>query len=69
MIAVPDGKGKDIEFSSPYMVAVAEGINLNKYVADLNVTIPLSSYKKTEIDINNADLVAYRNAYDINFML
>ena len=68
MIAVPDGKGKDIEFNSPYMVAVAEaeaeGINLNKYVADLNVTIPLSSYKKTEIDINDADLVAYRNDYD-----
>lgn len=53
MIAVPDGKGKDIEFNSPYMVAVAEaeGINLNKYVADLNVTIPLATYKRTEIAI------------------
>lgn len=66
MIAISDGKGKDIEFNSPYMVAVAEaeGIDLNKYVADLNVTIPLASYKRTEIDINDADLVAYRDAYD-----
>lgn len=66
MITVPDGKGKDIEFNSPYMIATAEaeGIDLNKYVADLNVTIPLASYKRTEIDINDADLVAYRDAYD-----
>ena len=66
MIAVLDGKGKDIEHNSPFQVACAEaeGTNLNKYNADLNVTIPLAPYKRTEIDINDKDLVAYRDAYD-----
>lgn len=62
MVAVSDGKGKDIEFNSPYMVAVAEaeGINLNKYKADLNVTIPLATYKRTDIDINDANVKGER---------
>lgn len=66
MIPVPDGKGKDNEPTSPFQIAIAEclGEDLNKYAANLNVTIPLTSYKRTEIDINDADLVAYRDAYD-----
>lgn len=66
MVPVLDGKGKDNEPNSPFQVAVAEctGEDLNDYAANLNVTIPLASYKRTEIDINDADLVAYRDAYD-----
>lgn len=66
MIPLTDGKGKDNEPTSPFQIAIAEclGEDLNKYAANLNVSIPLASYKRTEIDINDADLVAYRDAYD-----
>lgn len=66
MIPVPDGVDKDNEPTSPFQVALAEclGEDNSKDQVDLNVTIPLTSYKRTEIDINDADLVAYRDAYD-----
>ncbi len=66
VIPVLDGKGKDNEPNSPFDVAVAEALekDINNYKADLNVTIPLAPYKRTEIDINDKDLVAYRDAYD-----
>lgn len=66
MLPVPDGKGKDLEPNSPFQVAFAEafGIDINKFKADMNVTIPLATYKRTEIDINDANIVAFRNAYD-----
>lgn len=66
MMPVPDGKGKDNEPNSPFQIALGEalGWDYSKYNADLNVSIPLASYKRTEIDINDADLVAYRDAYD-----
>lgn len=65
-VPVPDGKGKDNEPNSPYQIAMAEaaGDNVNKFNADLNVTLPLATYKRAEIDINDANIVAYRNAYD-----
>lgn len=63
--AVMDGKGKDNEPNSPFMQAVleAEGKALDRY-ASIDMTLPLSSYKKTEIDINDSSLVEFRNAYD-----
>lgn len=66
MVPVPDGKGKDNEPNSPYQAAMAEagGDNIYEYNADLNVTLPLASYKRAEIDINDANIAAYRNAYD-----
>lgn len=66
MLPVPDGKGKDLEPNSPFQVAFAEafGIDINKFKADMNVTIPLASYKRTDIDINDSNLVAFRDAYD-----
>lgn len=66
MIPVLDGVDKDNEPNSPFQMAAAEvlGQDSDGYYADLNVTIPLASYKRSEIDINDADLVAYRDAYD-----
>lgn len=66
MFPVPDGVGKDNEPTSPFQIAMAEasGVDIYGYNADLNITLPLATYKRTDIDINDANIVAYRNAYD-----
>lgn len=66
VMPVVDGRGKDLEPDSPYRAAIYEawGDDINKYKADLNITVPLASHKRTQIDINDANLIAYRDAYD-----
>jgi hypothetical protein len=66
-----DGEGKDLESSSPFMTAVneafygANGLYTDTDLsANVNATLPNTSYKRTSIDPNDASVVAYKQAYD-----
>lgn len=63
-----DAKGKDLEPNSPWMVAVKEAQATSWAAEDLsanvNATLPNTSYKRNSIDPNDASVVAYKQAYD-----
>ena len=66
-----DGEGKDLESSSPFMTAVneaaygANGIFTDTDLsANVNATLPNTSYKRTSIDPNDSQVAAYKQAYD-----
>lgn len=63
-----DAKGKDLEPNSPWMVAVKEAQATSWATEDLsanvNATLPNTSYKRNSIDPNDASVVAYKQAYD-----
>lgn len=66
-----DGEGKDLESSSPFMTAVNEasyGANgllpTTDLSANVNATLPNTSYKRTSIDPNDSQVAAYKQAYD-----
>jgi len=66
-----DGEGKDLESSSPFMTAVNEArygqngvYNATDLSANVNATLPNTSYKRTSIDPNDSQVAAYKQAYD-----
>lgn len=63
-----DAKGKDLEPNSPWSVAVKEAlepsIGKEDLSANVNATLPNTSYKRNSIDPNDASVVAYKQAYD-----
>lgn len=66
-----DGEGKDLESSSPFMTAINEasyGANgllpTTDLSANVNATLPNTSYKRTSIDPNDSQVAAYKQAYD-----
>lgn len=65
-IVVEDGKGKDVEPNSPFIVACVEakGSDIKYYETDFSETLPVTNYKRTDISYLDAAVVAYKNAYD-----
>ncbi len=66
-----DGEGKDLESSSPFMTAVNEAsygdnglLSTTDLSANVNATLPNTSYKRTSIDPNDSQVAAYKQAYD-----
>ena len=67
-IVVGDVAGIDNEPNSPYRIAANEAMGTKVYQT-MSETIPLTSTKKTSINTSDADLVAFKNAYDANYGL
>lgn len=63
-----DAKGKDLEPNSPWSVAVKEAaepfIGKEDLSANVNATLPNTSYKRNSIDPNDSSVVEYKKAYD-----
>ena len=63
-----DAFGKDLEPNSPWAVAVKEAqepfAGKEDLSANVNATLPNTSYKRNSIDPNDASVVAYKQAYD-----
>lgn len=67
-----DGEGKDLEPNSPFMVAVNEFMYLSwegrSQVSDFSASpeavLPVTSFKKTSLDVNDASLQAFKVAMD-----
>ena len=68
---ISDGKGKDLEPNSAWNKAINEAMygpngayNATDLSANVNATLPNTSYKRTSIDPNDSQVAAYKQAYD-----
>jgi len=63
-----DARGKDLEPNSPWSVAVKEArepyLGKEDLSANVNATLPNTSYKRNSIDPNDSSVVEYKKAYD-----
>ena len=67
-----DGEGKDLEPNSPFMVAVNEfrylswdgQSQVSDFSASPDAVLPVTSFKKTSLDVNDASLQSFKLAMD-----
>lgn len=67
-----DGKGADLLPGSPYMVAVDEATvgrsDISQAInSDLSFTMPVTSYKRDSVDVNDSNLLALKASMDASY--